>query len=143
MALLRASVDREIGPGRRGFMELSHVAYAEERLGPAGAEAQQDARTWSLALGLTQSMGSRPEVRFSTSAGIARSSASYRFTGAPPLGVDQRPVQYGTQLSVGIEAGWSPSFAPSIDVGLEGRYDYVPLFFDGVHFFTLSAAVWG
>lgn len=144
VALVRAAVDREIGPGKGGFLELSHVAYAEQRLGPVGYDTTRDAGTWSLALGLTQSLASEPDIRLSASAGVARSSATIGFTGPPPPGqVDERTIQYGTQLSVGVEAGWSPDFARGIAVGLEARYDYVPLFFDGVQLFTLSAAVRG
>lgn len=144
VALVRGALDLEIGSGRRTFLELAHVAYGEEELGLAADDITRDAGTWSLALGLTQPLGSSPVIRVSAAAGLARSSAAIRYTGAPPPGqVDERTIQYGTQLSVGVEAGWSPDFARGIAVGLEARYDYVPLFFDGVQLFTLSAAVRG
>lgn len=143
VALMRVAVDREIGSGRRGFLEVAHIVYREDRLMSTDGGAVRDAGTWSVGLGLTQPLGSAPDIRLNASAAMARSSSDIRFVGAPPPGVDEDSVQYGSQLAVGIEVGWSPAFAPGIDVGLEGRYDYVPLFFDGVQLFTLSLAVWG
>ena len=143
-ALVRVAVHRETAPGQRSILEVSHIAYTEQEVGPAGAEVGRDAATWSVGLGLGRSLRSHPDIRVSASAGLARSSASVQYVGQTYSGLsDGGTVRYGTQLSAGVEAGWSPGFAPGIAVGLEARYDYVPLFFDGVQLLTLSLAIQG
>lgn len=142
---LRVGMYQRLQESRLGSLELSYLVHARETLStPASPEpVSRDASTWTVSLGLTQELGEL--LRLNASVGLARSTLT---VDRPPLtpsdaDIGRRSVQLSSQVSAGIEASWRLASEPAVEVGLEGRYDYIPLFLDGIQLVTLSIAVRG